>query len=362
MRNDNRNFGATEKWFAKLLVKHSGRHRLKIYRKLSALLRNNFTLMDALDRLWMVASKDGKKTNEPFAIAISVWQGRLENGETFAHALRGWVPMRERLMLSVGDVSRLETALIHVIHVAEGSERIIAPLIGAIAYPLFLLFLTFLILIMVAVYLVPPLVEAAGRDIVWSGVAGTLVSVSDAIAVYWWMFPLGLIGAISLMALSLPFWTGRLRVAFDKFPPWNLYRLFTGVSWLLSLAALTKSGTPITQGMASLRDDATWYLRERIDKTLDYMSEGENLGAALKHTGFGFPDQETIGDLEIYAELDNFEDALEKIGNDYLDEAILRIQGTAGILNSFAILLISVMIAWVVFGTFEMQEQLTAQM
>lgn len=362
MRNDNRHFGATEKWFAQRIVKHSGRQRLKIYRKLSALLRNNFTLMDALDRLWMIAAKDGKKSNEPFAIAISIWQGRLENGESFAHALRGWVPMRERLMLSVGDVSRLETALVHVIRVAEGSERIIAPLISAFAYPLFLLVLTFLILIMVAVYLVPPLIEAAGKTVVWSGVAGSLVAVSDSIATLWWMFPLGLIGSVSLMAISLPFWTGGLRTVFDKLPPWNLYRLFTGVSWLLSLAALTKSGTPITQGMASLREDATWYLRERIDKTLDYMSEGENLGSALKHAGYHFPDDETIGDLEIYAELDNFEDALEKIGNDYLEEAILRIQSTAGILNSFAILMIAVVIAWVVFGTFEMQEQLTQQM
>ncbi len=362
MRNYSRKFGLTEKWFAKRIVKHSAKKRLKLYRKLSALLRNNFTLMDALDRLWMIASKDGKSMGEPFAIAISIWQGRLENGESFSKALRGWVPFRERLMLSVGDVSRLETALVHVIKVAEGSDRIIAPLISAFAYPLFLLVLTFLILIMVAVYLVPPLIDAAGKDIIWSGVASSLVSVSDGIAVYWWMFPLGFISFIFFVAISLPYLTGKLRIILDIFPPWSLYRLFTGVSWILSLSALTKSGTPITKGMASLREDSTPYLKERIDYTLDYMSEGENLGTALKHTGFNFPDKETIGDLEIYAELDNFEETLEQIGNEYLEDAIIRIQTTAGILNSFAILLIAIVIAWVVFGTFEMQEQLTAQM
>ncbi len=362
MRDETRNFGLTEKFIAKRIVKHSGKSRLKLYKKLSALLRNNFTLMDALDRLWMISSKDGKSPGEPFAIAISIWQERLENGESFARALRGWVPFREILMLSVGDVSRLELALIHVIKVAEGSEKIIAPLISAFAYPLFLLVLTFLILIMVAVYLVPPLLDAAGKDIIWSGVAGTLVGVSDKIATYWWVFPIGFGSLFSFMGISLAFWTGKLRNVFDKVPPWSLYRLFTGVSWILSLSALTKSGIPITKGMASLRDDATPYLRERIDGALDYMSEGENLGSALKHTGFNFPDKETIGDLEIYAELDSFEDTLEQIGNDYLNDAISRIQSTAGILNSFAILLIAIVIAWVVFGTFEMQEQLTAQM
>ncbi|MBN2675888.1 MAG: type II secretion system F family protein [Alphaproteobacteria bacterium] len=362
MLRETRQFGGFEKSFARFQVKHSGHSRLKIYRKLSALLRNNFTLMDALDRLWMVVSHDGQKAGEPFAIAISVWQQRLENGETFSHALRGWVPHRERLMLGVGDVSRLEHALIHVIRVAEGSQRIIEPLINALAYPLFLLVLTFLIVIMVAVYLVPPLLSAAGKDIIWSGVAGTLVAVSDSISIYWWVFPTTFLVGFFMISFSLPFWTGKLRVYFDKIPPWSLYRLFTGVSWILSLAALTKSGTPISQGLASLRNDATRYLRERIDATLDYISEGDNLGTALKHTGFNFPDHETIGDLEIYAELDSFEDALEQIGNEYLENAVLRIQSIAGILNSFAILLIAIVISWVVFGTFEMQEQLTAQM
>ena len=261
-------------------------------------------------------------------------------------------------MLGVGDISRLENALVHVIHVAEGSQRIIEPLVSALAYPLFLLVLTFLIMIMVAVYLVPPLVSAAGKTIIWTGMAGSLVSLS----VYWWAFPIGFGLLFFSVSLTLPFLTGPLRKFLDKIPPWSLYRLFSGVSWILSLAALTKSGTPISQGLASLRRDSTPYLRERIDLTLDYMSEGDNLGTALKQTGFNFPDKETIGDLEIYAELDNFEEALEQIGNEYLENAITRIQGIAGVLNSFAILLIAIVIAWVVFGTFEMQEQLTAQM
>jgi type II secretory pathway component PulF len=348
--------------YAKFMVRNSNSNRLKFYKKLAALLRNNFTLMASLDRLWNIASVNGKKPSEPMALAISSWQHELEQGQTFGDALSNWVPSREKLMLTVGDVARLEKALVHVIKVSDGTTRIISPLISAIAYPLFLLALTFLILIAVSLYLVPPLTEAAGKEIIWSGVASTLITLSDFLAKYWWLIPTVAIILIILIAASLPYWKGKLRVYFDKIAPWSLYRMFTGVSWLLSLASLVKSGTPISKSMGILRDNSTPYLADRINKALGYISEGENLGTALFLSKQDFPDTEIIGDLQIYSELDNFEEALEGVADEYLESSISNIERIANILNSVAILLIAVVIAWVIFGTFEMQEQLTQQM
>ncbi len=362
-RADQYTFSSADIWFARFMVKTmGGSDRLKFYKKLAALLRNNFTLMDALDRLWNIESKEGTKPSEPMAIAISSFQKKLENGESFAEALEGWVPQREQLMLSVGDVSRLEVALVHVIKVSEGSSRIIGPLINALMYPMFLLLLVFLIIIMVSLYLVPPLIQAAGKNVIWTGSASTLVTVSAFITQYWWVFPAVMGVMIAFMGISMSILIGPIRVILDKIPPWSLYRVFSGVSWLLALSSLIKSGTPIAQSLALLRDNSAPYLKEKIDHTLAFISEGENLGDALAHTGLHFPDDELIGDLRIYSELDSFEDALENVADDYLEDAILKIESIAGILNSFAILLVAVVIGWVVFGTFDMQEQLTKQM
>ncbi len=348
--------------YAKFMVKSSNTERLKFYKKLAALLRNNFTLMASLDRLWNIASVNGKKPSEPMAIAISSWQRGLENGETFGDALGNWVPAREKLMLTVGDVARLEKALVHVIKVSDGSSRIIGPIISAFAYPLFLLVLVFLILIMVSLYLVPPLTEAAGKKIIWTGTALTLAGVSDFMALYWWLFPIVIIVIVAAIAITMPIWTNRFRVIFDKFPPWSLYRMFTGVSWLLSLSSLVKSGTPISKALGILKDNSSPYLADRIGKVLSFVSEGENLGNALYLSKQNFPDTELIGDLQIYSELDNFEEALENVADGFLEDSIKKIESIANILNSVAILLIAVVIAWVIFGTFEMQEQLTQQM
>ena len=345
----------------RFMVLMNNEKRLQIYYKLAALLRNRFTLMDALDRIWMIESKDGKSPDEPMAIAVASWLKELEKGLPFSSALEGWAPMREKLMLSVGDVSKLENALLNVIRVSEGSNRIIQPLVGAVTYPIMMMMLSMVIVVGVGIYMVPPLLEFA-KNAQWTGTAKTLVSLSYFVKDYWWIFPLILFALIVAIYISFSQFTGKFRVVFDKMPPWSLYRMFSGVSWLMSLAALVESGTPIAKSMQSLRQNANPYLRERIDKTLTFMQNGDNLGTALKRTEMHFPEDELIGDLEIYSELDNFEQALNGVATEYLETSISNIKKEASILNSFALLLVSGIIAWVLLGVFDMQNQVQNSM
>jgi type II secretory pathway component PulF len=197
-------------------------------------------------------------------------------------------------------------------------------------------------------------------NIVWRGSASSLVSVSGFMKSYWWTMPAALIAALAAIYASFANLTGPARVLLDKMPPWSLYRMFTGVSWLMSLAALVESGTPIAKSMQGLRQNASPYLRERIDRALGFMKNGANLGTSLKMTGMHFPDDVLIGDLEIYSELDNFEASLNAVATEYLNTSVEKIRREASILNSLALVLVSGIIAWVLLGTFEMQNQVQA--
>ena len=153
-----------------------------------------------------------------------------------------------------------------------------------------------------------------------------------------------------------------MRATFDHIPPWSLYKIFTGISWLLALSALVKSGTPVSTSLRALRRDASKYLQERIDKTLVFVNNGDNLGQALGKTGLDFPDPEIINDLKIYSELDNFEEALDKLATEWLDESVYLIENKASIMNMVAILTVAGIVAWAVMATFEMQDQITSAM
>ena len=346
--------------YAKLVFKTDTEKRMAISRKVASLLRNNFTLMDALHRIEMIESHNGRKPNEPFAIAMRDIQQNLERGMTFAQATYDWVPRDETLLLTSGNVSSLLVSLENIGSVVNGINRIKRAMWSAIAYPLFLFVLTVAIIIMVGLYLVPPLAEAAGSAVVWRGTAASLIWVSEMAGKYWHVLAGGFIVLFILIWVSLPIWTGRLRILFDKLPPWNTYKLRMSVGWLMSLAAMVEAGVSVPDAMRLLSDYSNRYLSDILEDTLHHIANGENLGNALAATGKDFPNEEIIGDLIIYSDMNDFGKNLNQIANDYMEESVRKMENISSVLNSVGIILVSIIIGWVVMGTFQMQEQITS--
>ena len=349
------------RYYAMVICRMSGGTRMKIYRKLISLLRNRFSLMDALDRIRGIITNDGKNPDEPMALAILYWSRELQNGHPFSVALEGWAPASERLMLSVGDVSNLENALENLIKVAEGTKKMKEPLVSAISYPMFLSMMTVLIIYAIGAYMVPPMISAAPNTRS-TGSANDMFNESEWIQKNW-LFAFSILPAIFLLIYAtLGRWKGKTRAFFENVPPWSLYRIFVGVTWMLAMAALVRAGTPVSQALRSLRHDASPYLLYRIDSALVFINNGDNLGEALNKTGLGFPDKEIIGDLRIYSEMDNFQEALDQMANEWLEDSVTGITQKAAVLNMVATLFVSGAIAWAVMGTFAMQDQITKAM
>ena len=346
--------------YAKFVFKTDTEKRMAISRKVASLLRNNFTLMDALHRIEMIESHDGRKPNEPFAIAMRDIQQNLERGMPFAQATRGWVPNEETLLLTSGNVSSLLISLENISHIVGGINRIKRAMLSAVAYPLFLFALTVAIIIMVGLYLVPPLADAAGSSVIWRGAAASLVWGSSVAGKYWHVIAGVFVILVVLIWLSLPVWTGHIRNLFDKLPPWNTYKLQLSVSWMMSLSAMVSAGVSVPDAMRLLADSSNRYLSEILDEALHYIANGENLGNALALTGKNFPSDEIIGDLIIYSDMNDFSKNLNQIANDYMEESVRKMENISSVLNSVGIIVVSLIIGWVVYGTFQMQEQITS--
>lgn len=348
------------RWYARLMFRLNTEKRVALLRKLASLLRNDFTLMNALGRLEMIESNNGKNPNEPFAIVMREWQKNLERGMSFSDTTRGWLPDEETLLVTSGNISNLVVALENTTRVIESARRIRSAVRSAVAYPLFLLILTFGIIVMVGLYLVPPLVEVAGSDVIWRGAARGLIGMSDFTIKYWYMFVVGFLILVFVVGLSLNNWSGRLRAKFDKLPPWNIYKIHISVGWLMSLSSMISAGITMPDAIRMLADNASRYLRSILEEVLHYIANGDNLGVALARAGRDFPNKEIIGDLMIYADMTDFDKNITSIANDYLDDSVRKMESISNVLNSVGIMLVSAIIAWVVLGTFQMQDQITA--
>ena len=130
------------------------------------------------------------------------------------------------------------------------------------------------------------------------------------------------------------------------------------MGWLLSLGAMVSAGVTIPDAMRMLADNANRYLRRILDSALHFIANGDNLGVAMSRTKSNFPDSEIIGDLTIYADMNGFDENLNHVANDYLNESVRKMEKMSNLMNSLGILLVSAIIAWVVLGTFQMQDQI----
>lgn len=128
----------------------------------------------------------------------------------------------------------------------------------------------------------------------------------------------------------------------------------------MSLSAMVAAGMTIPDALRMLADNANRYLRSILDDVSRYIANGDNLGMALSNSGRDFPDSEIIGDLAIYADMNGFDQNLSRVANDYLEESVRKMESVSNVMNSIGILLVSAIIAWVVLGTFQMQDQITA--
>lgn len=338
-------------------MQFTGKARERTYRKLVSFLRNGVALPKALEIMWKHASDDGKNPKNPTAMVLKEWIKKVNNGKSFGVAVSGWVPDGDRIVIEAGETAgSLDTAIENALFISEGSKKIKSTIIKGLAYPVVLVLVAIGFMVLFGVKIIPAFEEVSPRD-KWQGLAANMATVSDF--VNYAMAPIGaaLACVAGLISWSMPRWTGPLRAKFDRYPPWSLYRLNAGAGFMLSVAALVKAGVQIPEILRILQRGATPWYHERISGALRHVSNGINLGEALYRTRLNFPDEETVKDLRSYAELDGFDETLEQLGRQWINESVEKIEAQMGIIRNASFIILGVVFATIASGIFALQQQ-----
>jgi type II secretory pathway component PulF len=339
------------------------KNRMRLYRKLSKYLSNGFQMSKALDEMHSHATESGYKIGPLTMLPIEVTvlndlRKSVANGTGLAYALRNWVPNGERMIIEGGEkAGRLSISLDSAIQIAGTAKVIRNTLVGGLAYPLLLVALTISYMAMFGTMVIPAFEEVLPRE-QWIGIGGQMSWLSDFVNS--WLIPaiaaLG-IGTISTV-LSMPRWKKGLRVKFDRFPPYSIYRIILGSAFMLTVSGMLRSGIPLVRSFEILARDASPWYRERLERTLHMLNSGNNLGDALKLTGYEFPDRESINELRAYSEMSNVEEALEILANDWLKETVEKITTQTAVMKNLSFIFLGVTFGWIMMGIFSIQQQI----
>ncbi|MDE0256049.1 MAG: type II secretion system F family protein [Rhodospirillaceae bacterium] len=167
--------------------------------------------------------------------------------------------------------------------------------------------------------------------------------------------------AIALFAVgwSARNWSGRGRVWADRIPPWSLYRLQTGLLFLMLLVESGRMGRNLnTAFLLDLARDAGPYVASRI-RAIAHLTRNDpsGIGAAAQRTGQRWPDVTLAAALAAYSRQDNW---LENFG-DYLDRyaetADARARGAATTLNYVLTLMVAASLGGALLTVFGLIDQ-----
>lgn len=346
------------RWWARLQLNDTT--RIRLYRKISKMISNGLPLLKILEELQERASHQGRKPSEPMAIVLDDCRRMVQNGRLLSEALEGWIPKSEQMIIMAGERSgRLPATLSAVIGVVQSGKKIKGVILGGLSYPIAILTLILLYMYVFGTRVIPQFARVSDPER-WQGAAKSLYIMSQLVQNWMAYIVLALLAILVALVLSMPRWRGNARVFADKFVPYSIYRLIVGSSFLMAFSALQLAGVTVEKSLMRLSDSAGPWLRERIDGALLGVKSGLNCGEALRNAGYGFPSDEIIDDLCVYAEYRGFADALKIMADEWMDEGVDIISTQMKVLNGFSIVMLAVVIGWLVTGFFGIQHEIAA--
>lgn len=343
-----------------LKLQFGAAQRIRVYQKLNRFLSSSVSLRQALEIMYQHASEDGRKPKNPTAVILLQWLRSVKNGQSFGQAIQGWVPDGDRLVIEGGEAAgNLPQSIERAVLISESLRLIVSTILGGIAYPVMLFLAAIGFLIFFGTTVIPQFEEILPRE-EWTGIAAQMSVMSDFVqyGMVWVLLAIAALGV--LISATMTKWTGPLRKKFDKYPPWSLYRLVIGAGFMLTVSGMIRAGIAVPKILTMLQRGASpWYV-EKLSKTLYQVKNGHNLGEALYRTGFNFPDKDTVADLRAYANLNKFDETLQRLGEEWLGDAIKRIKAQMAVLFMTCLLFFGGVFFWIAGGIFSLVNQVQA--
>jgi type II secretory pathway component PulF len=358
------NYADIEQAYARFIFKtgipilsDSTAQRRRLWLKLSKMMKNGMKLMQAITVIRDRRIAAGGKSH-PMTLALDAWATGLRNGKRLSAAMEGWVGEQEMMLIAAGEQSGdVPGALIATARTMQAKRAIKKTISRGLAYPSFLLLLAFAVLYLFGFKIVPAFTNAIPGS-QWTGLALAMIKVSNFAQNWLWLLALSTVSIIVVFFISLPRFDGTIRIKLDRIAPYSIYRVIQGSSWLIAIASLVTAGLSNITALEQLSEIASPWLRTRMQSCLAVMRSGLNMGDALARTGYEFPDREIIDDLQVYAALSGFNEALEMLGEEWLTESVEQIEARMSIVFGIAILSVGFLIAFMVGGMMQMQLQL----
>jgi hypothetical protein len=277
---------------------------------------------------------------------------RMQTG-SLSEALRGVAADSELIMLDAVQTSgdqALSEGLKFLATTVEKIDHLKSVARKAVVYPIVMIVLFYGMLYGFSTEVVPILSSILPPE-KWPFLGKMLYATATTVQQYGVYMILSFFLLIALFLYTLPIWTGNIRRFLDKYPPWVLYRDFSGAMLIVSLSTLMRSGVSLRSSLErSLRFSSPW-LGWHVREILTRLSRPNTstFGDAFQT---GVLNQYLEDRIQDAAERRNPVEAFVKIGVGSIDRLAVSIEASAAKLNSILLVICGLILGLMMAGFF----------
>lgn len=336
---------------AKLKLSQSQREEL--YLELADYSKDGIAIYEALNLL----ADNYRKYKDKRERIYSTFASRLREGGTMADAFRGVIPDNELYMIEASEETDITTGFNKALFFLEKSKVLKSSMLTLIT-PVFLAAGLFGVIYSFSNGLFPLFAEISDPSS-WGSAASSFYATGQALeaGIVPFLFILAIVIGVSVY--SMPRYHGQYREILDKIPPYSFYRLFTSSGFLLSLSSMNGAGVPLNDALQKLKLNATPYLRKHIELMLFRMRSGLSQGEAITTSLF---DRETQIKLSIYGASNDFDIALDRVGNKTVDITLKQIDLFSKAAGWILKVAVAASIVWIFFAIFSLGNSLSTSL
>lgn len=330
--------------------------KTRILRQMQRLNKAGISTSVTLDMLYDLYSQNGKKPKGATAMAVNEWRKRYKGGRPLSSAMHGWITLSEEMIIEAGEQSdHLDEAMADALEASAATKRIRKTVRNAFIYPVAMLIAVCLILWGFNAKIVPTFAEIV-QPVLWTGNAARMYALSEFVVGWMPIAIPALLALIVLIVMALPRYTGPARVTLDKFPPFSIYKVIAGASFMMSLRGFITAGVTIPEALRRIARGSNPYIKSRTLAILAQVNAGRNLGVGMTKAGHNFPDPDINGEISIYAGLGDFDDNLDVLAKEWIEGSVERVQASSRVLSNLALVLLAGIIMFMVLSMFELQD------
>ena len=181
----------------------------------------------------------------------------------------------------------------------------------------------------------------------WPPVSRSVLAFSEFMSNWGIVCAAAVVMLLAASIWSAPRWSGPIRQKLDWYPPFALYRKFTGPEILSAWLALMQSGIQRVRALAQLETGLPEYLASHVRTMRSRLYRGDPVETALDT---GLFSAETLDDLRIYERIGDFGEHAERIAEEDIARALARLESSTKALSSMLLVVIGAAAVWIYVG------------